>query len=136
MPEIGDELREWIDAHNPEALLADGFEDAIIGVAERCSCPSLVVYDAETCGAILVKQGMTPEEAAEYFSFNTLGAWVGPNTPLFMWRRPDPFDPTEFAIAVCREKLALMMIRCSIATGHGDTFDDLLRELEAALSGR
>lgn len=28
------------------------------------------------------------------------------------------------------EKLAAMMIRCCLATGHGDTFDDLLMELE------
>ena len=35
---------------------------------------------------------------------------------------------TEFE---CREALAAMMIRQSIATGHGDTFNDLLAELEA-----
>ena len=29
------------------------------------------------------------------------------------------------------EKVAQMMLRCSIATGHGDTIDDLLAELEA-----
>jgi len=29
---------------------------------------------------------MTHEEATEYFEFNTLGAWVGENTPLFLWR--------------------------------------------------
>lgn len=28
------------------------------------------------------------------------------------------------------EKLAQMMIRCGLATGHGDTIDDLLFELE------
>jgi len=28
------------------------------------------------------------------------------------------------------EKLSLMMIRCGLATGHGDTIDDLLFELE------
>jgi len=39
-------------------------------------------------------------------------------------------------LAVCREKLAAMMLRLSIPTGHGDTFDDLLRELEAALRER
>jgi hypothetical protein len=32
-----------------------------------------------------------------------------------------------------REKLAAMMIRLLIATGHGDTIDDLLGELEAAV---
>lgn len=29
-----------------------------------------------------------------------------------------------------REKLAQLIIRCSLATGHGDTVDDLLGELE------
>jgi prephenate dehydrogenase len=28
------------------------------------------------------------------------------------------------------EKLAQMMIRCGLATGHGDTIDDLIFELE------
>jgi hypothetical protein len=36
--------------------------------------------------------------------------------------------------AKAREKVAAMMIRNSIATGHGDTIDDLLAELEAHLS--
>jgi hypothetical protein len=31
---------------------------------------------------------MTEEDATEFFYFNTLGAWVGPNTPLFFWRPP------------------------------------------------
>ena len=35
-----------------------------------------------------------------------------------------------------REKVAQMMMRLSIATGHGDTIDDLLAELEAAIRAR
>ena len=27
-----EEIKEWISEYNPEALLADGFEDAIIGI--------------------------------------------------------------------------------------------------------
>jgi hypothetical protein len=60
-----------------------------MGVAERCSQPALVLYDAEKCIDILVKRdGMTEEEASEFFFFNTIGAWVGPGTPLFFWRPP------------------------------------------------
>ena len=33
----------------------------------------------------------------------------------------------------CREKVAQAMMAASIATGHGDTIDDLLRELMAAV---
>lgn len=35
-----------------------------------------------------------------------------------------------------REKVAQMMLRLSIATGHGDTIDDLLRELEAYIEAK
>lgn len=36
-------------------------------------------------------------------------------------------------LTVCREKVAAMMLRLSIATGHGDTLDDLINELEASI---
>jgi len=85
-PEEIDALRERIAESNPEALFADGFEDAIIGVAERCGQPTLVVYDCNKCIEILMKRdGMEYEEAMEFFTFNTTGAWVGEMTPLFMW---------------------------------------------------
>jgi hypothetical protein len=38
--------------------------------------------------------------------------------------------------AIDREKVAALMIRLSIATGHGDTIDDLISELEAAIVDR
>lgn len=79
-------VRELVAGHNEDALFADGFDEAIMGVAERCGQPTLVVYDARLCIEILEGQGMTTEEASEFFSFNTLGAWMGENTPLFLWR--------------------------------------------------
>lgn len=80
-------VREWVASHNEDALFADGFDDAVIGVAERCGQPVLVVYDARRCIDILIEQdGLSYEDAAEMFAFNTLGAWVGDNTPLFLWR--------------------------------------------------
>lgn len=87
-------LREWIAALNEDAVLFDGYEDAIIGVAERCSQPLLVVYDAHKCVKILMERdGMSEEDAHEWFEFNVLGCWAGDNTPLFLWR-PD-FDVDE-----------------------------------------
>ena len=83
------DLREWVAGYNEEALLADGFEEAVIGVAERCSQPTLVVYDIDRCLKILMERDkMTYDEAVEYLSFNTLGAWIGEHTPLFLTRRP------------------------------------------------
>ena len=67
-------------------FLADGFGDAIIGVGERSGSDNVVVYDADHCLKILVGDGMTYDEAQEYFSFNTLGAYVGEGTPMFVWK--------------------------------------------------
>lgn len=83
---LRDQIAEWVAEHNEEALLADGFEAAFLGVAERCSKPALAVYDADRCVEILQTQGMDEEEALEFFSFNVTGAWVGEGTPLFLWR--------------------------------------------------
>lgn len=72
---------------NPDALTADGFDDAIIGYTVSTFHPNVVVYDVDKCVEILVERdGMTPEEADEYLSFNTLCCYVGENTPLFVKR--------------------------------------------------
>ena len=69
-------------------LKADGFDDAVIGVGSRCGSEDVIVYDAEKCIDILVEEhGMDPDEALEYFEFNTLGAYVGKLTPIFVWQR-------------------------------------------------
>ena len=66
-----------------EVLLADGFENAFVGIARQFGQP-IAVYDRKKCLCCLVKQGMSYEEAEEYFSFNTEGAWVGSGTPAFL----------------------------------------------------
>lgn len=92
------ELKEWVADYNEEALLADGFEDAVIGIGERCSHDPVVIYDAEGCIEILIERdGMSEEDAKDYFYFNVLGAWLGKNTPIFVWRinRPPCQSPSE-----------------------------------------
>ena len=66
-------------------LTADGFDDAIIGIGERCGKDPLVVYSVEKCLEILRSQGMDETEAQEYFNFNVLGSWAGEGTPMWMW---------------------------------------------------
>ena len=66
-------------------LKADGLDEAIIGVGRRCSQPDVLVYDTKRVLRILVgRDGMSWEEAEEFFEFNIVGAWVGDETPLFM----------------------------------------------------
>lgn len=75
---------DQLTEENPDALLADGFEAALIGIARRCGQPSLAVYDISKCIKILEKRHkLSNEEAWEYFDFNVAGSWVGENTPIF-----------------------------------------------------
>tara|TARA_R100001594_G_C3988094_1_gene251748 strand:- start:52 stop:309 length:258 start_codon:yes stop_codon:yes gene_type:complete len=79
-----EEIKHYITQHNDEALFADGFEDALIGVGVIFN-RSLATYDMRKCIDILMKRdGMTEEEAVEYFEFNVTGAYVGENTPVFV----------------------------------------------------
>lgn len=64
-------------------LFADGFDDAIIGVAERIGMEPVVAYDTNKIIEILSRD-MTEDEAVEYFEFNILGAHMGERTPVFI----------------------------------------------------
>ena len=66
----------------PEALFADGFDEAIMGW-EASSC--VVVYDYLKCMNILMERdGMAKQEAHEYMEFNVINAYVGDFTPSFV----------------------------------------------------
>ena len=67
------------------ALLADGFEEALIGLGTQFN-KEVAVYDYEKCIAILMRSGMDHEEASEYMDFNVTGACVGEHTPVFVRR--------------------------------------------------
>ena len=65
-----------------DILLADGFEEAFIGVGKSFAGEPSAVYDRGQCLEILARE-MTYEEAEECFQFNTEGAYMGPHTPIF-----------------------------------------------------
>jgi hypothetical protein len=85
MTSSAETVRELLLEENPEALYCDGYDAAIVGVARRCGQPTLVVYSSSKFIRLLMSEGLPPEEAAEYFEFNVVGAWVGPNTPIFWY---------------------------------------------------
>jgi hypothetical protein len=72
-----------ISEEYPELLKADGFDDAILGVVHRMGIQA-ICYDQDKVIDILMGDGMTYEEAVEYFEFNIAGAWVGESTPFFL----------------------------------------------------
>ena len=67
-------------------LLADGYEKAFIGTTiSAFSRKQVALYDYDKCIMILMHDNKwSEEEAVEWFDFNTIGAWVGDDTPIFV----------------------------------------------------
>lgn len=66
-------LEQLIDIYPEEEFLkADGYDEAIIGYDMR---HMRLVYDMTLCINLLIERdGMTEEDALEYFHYNTLGS--------------------------------------------------------------
>ena len=62
-----------------ELLIADGFDDAVIGIDESSM---RVIYSVAKCLYIL-ERDMEMIDAIDYFEFNVRGAYVGEKTPIW-----------------------------------------------------
>ena len=78
-----DAITKYLDERGDDTLFADGLDDAIVGLGRQFD-KFLVIYDFDECIRVFIKGGMKENEAVEYFEFNTLGAYVGELTPIFM----------------------------------------------------
>ena len=79
-------IDEIIDI-NPEAMLADGFDEAILGMCVQFGSEPVVAYDFNKCVEIIMERdGMEREEAIDFMNFNVVGAYVGLSTPVFIMR--------------------------------------------------
>jgi hypothetical protein len=80
------EHAEMLAEGGDEILLADGFEDALLGIQqtfERGGIRYRALYSLKRCVEIMMADGSTYESALEFLQFNTLGAYVGEGTPSF-----------------------------------------------------
>lgn len=87
-----EQIQAYFEGCHPdgEFLLADGFENAFIGVVYGKMREPVACYDRKKCISILVaRDGMAEEDAEEFFSFNVDDAWMGEKTPMFL----DTFEP-------------------------------------------
>ena len=77
------DIEDLYGGDEPEMLFADGFDGAIEGVVWDGK-RTRVVYRTASSLEILLAQGMTYDEASEYFDFNVAGSHVGVYTPLYL----------------------------------------------------
>jgi len=84
---VNDIIEELIEMYGEEAenmVLADGLDKAFVGVAFCFGEKIRAVYDIDKIIEELQEQGMSHEDAQEYFDYNIAGAYEGDQTPIFM----------------------------------------------------
>lgn len=78
-------INEVLIQQDENALLMDGFDEALIGFSQRINEPLLAVYSySKMIETLISRDGMTDEEAMEYVDYNCVGSWVGERTPIIV----------------------------------------------------
>ena len=84
-----DKSELWVQLEDHECLLADGFDDAVIGVT--FGVEPKAVYSVSKYLVTLAEEGMEMEDAVEHFEYNVAGSYVGEKTPVWVY----DFDISE-----------------------------------------
>jgi hypothetical protein len=75
-------------------MTADGFDEAIIGSITSYGRGETVLYSTQKILEVMMERdGMTAEDAMEFFNYNILGSYNGNGMPAFL---NDHVEPLEF----------------------------------------
>ena len=90
-------IEDFADEMGIEGLItADGYDEAFVGVADRFGKVPVAVYSYEMCIQILMRDHeMTHEEALEFFEYNTIGAFIDENQPIYIHFSEHIFEPVK-----------------------------------------
>lgn len=78
-----DELFEQAEG----AIILDGFNEAIIGLVEEFGNGPRILYSRDKILQIMQdRDGMTEEEAIEFYDYNILGMFAGEQNPVMLYQ--------------------------------------------------
>ena len=89
------QIAQWARDEGIELIFFDPpehFDHAIVGLVRGHGQELAVLYDEDKVLSAMVADGMSREDANEWFEFNTVGAYVGELTPRFVLR---PWEAEE-----------------------------------------
>ena len=72
-----------------DVVIADGLEEAFLGIAQGFGGTMVPVYSYDMCIQIHMREGMDYEE---YFEYNTMGAYYSDNQPIYIHLSPSIFQ--------------------------------------------
>lgn len=80
------DVDRFADTTGDALLVSEGFDHCIVGIAQQFNS-TFVVYDrAKVIQTLVKRDGMSEDDAEEYFDVNIIGGWLGPHTPAYLWR--------------------------------------------------
>lgn len=78
------------ESDSPTIVSLTGYEDCIVGVVDKLGEPSSLCYDTEKILAkIQERDGMSREDAVDFFCFNISTLYAGPASPCFLSLLPE-----------------------------------------------
>jgi|TARA_R110000868_G_scaffold285380_2_gene545851 ribosomal protein S24E len=91
---LKEKLNDYLQDSEESVMLYDNYEDAFVGLGYQQYKGPIAIYDAKKCVEILIEEymldpdcesrEMAEQMAVEYFEYNSVGAWYGEGTPIFM----------------------------------------------------
>lgn len=82
---ITDEWREQLAEENPDAVLWDGYDVAILGTGVQANKPPVVVYsESRIIEILMTRDKMTEDEAIEFIDHNITGSMLGEHSPMLL----------------------------------------------------
>ena len=80
-----EEIQKALEDLDVTVVLADGLDEAFLGITD--DSPPRAVYDQKKIiDLLMTRDGMSEEEAEEFFDYNIGGAYVGEQTPVYVHR--------------------------------------------------
>ena len=77
-------MAELVELSGQEVVLADGFDEAIIGIDLNSPKPRVIYDQYKIINTLRRDSSMTEEEAQEFFDYNIAGAYMGEQTPIYV----------------------------------------------------
>ena len=78
-------IKDYLAEDNPEAIIYDDVDDAIIGLVFQNHVPILAYSYSKWIDILIKRDRMTKEEAIEFFDFNVSGGDLGEQQPIIIY---------------------------------------------------